>query len=165
MSRRPSFHLPAAAALALAVVATSGCSWFRKTNEMYAQSPETRPLEVPPDLTPPDTSKAMQLPGSVTRSQMSAPAASNTGFTVATPREQAFERVGEALAATTGVTVVSRAQILGTYDVDYAGSKFLVRVSQAGEGSYVSAVDPRGQAATGEAPVKLIAALKAALGG
>lgn len=165
MTRRTAIRLPVAATLAVALVATAGCSWFRKTNDLYAQSPETRPLEVPPDMTPPDTSKAMQLPGSVTRSSMTPPAASNTGFTVAVPREQAFERVATALAATQGVTVVSRAQILGTFDVDYESSQFLVRVSQAGEGSYISAVDPRGQAATGPAPQKLIAALRTALGG
>ena len=70
---------------------------------------------------------------------------------------------GEVLAATTGVTVVNRAQILGTYDVDYMGAKFLVRVTKVGDGAYVSAVDPRGLPPTGEAPVKLIGALKASI--
>ena len=53
---------------------------------------------------------------------------------------------------------------LGVYDVSYQGSNFLVRVSAVDAGAYVSAVDPRGQPATGEAPSKAIAALKAALG-
>jgi hypothetical protein len=69
------------------------------------------------------------------------------------------------LAATEGVTVASRAQILGTYDVSYGGANFLVRVTAVDAGVYVSAVDPRGLPASGEAPQKLIAALKAALGG
>ena len=172
---RPSAHpirFLAAAALAVAFLGASGCSWFRKGNELYAQSPENRPLEVPPDLNLPDTSGAMKLPGgdttqSVSRSSVGAAAASapdNTGFTVAGERDAVFDRIGEVLAATDGVTIASKAQILGTYDVDYEGSKFLLRVTKVQAGVYVSAVDPRGLPASGEAPVKLVAALKAALG-
>lgn len=161
----------AAAALAVAVLGASGCSWFRKGSELYAQSPENRPLEVPPDLNQPDTSGAMKLPDagqSVSRSSMPAPAASTantSGFTVPGDRDAVFARVGEALAATEGVTIASKAQILGTYDIDYQGSKFLLRVTKVEAGAYVSAVDPRGMPATGEAPTQLVAALKAALGG
>lgn len=157
-------------AVAVAVLGASGCHWFRKTNDLYAQSPESRPLEVPPDLNLPDTSGAMKLPaagtGSVSRSSMPGPAGStdsNTGFTVAGDRDAVFAKLGDALAATEGVTIASKAQILGTYDIDYAGSRFLLRVTKVPAGSYVSAVDPRGLAATGEGPVKLIATLKAAL--
>jgi uncharacterized lipoprotein len=165
------FRSIVAATLIVAVVGASGCRWFRKGNDLYAQSPESRPLEVPPDLDQPDTSGAMKMPpaagGSVTRSSMPAPAAStgsNTGFTVGGERDAVFGKIGEILAATTGATVVSKAQLLGTYDVDYEGSKFLVRVTKVDAGTYVSAVDPRGLPATGEAPAKLIAALKAGLG-
>jgi uncharacterized lipoprotein len=167
------FRSVVAAALVIAVVGASGCRWFRTGDDLYAQSPESRPLEVPPDLDQPDTSGAMKMPptaaagGSVTRSSMPAPAAStgsNTGFTVSGERDAVFAKVGEILAATTGATVVSKAQLLGTYDVDYEGSKFLVRVTKVDAGTYVSAVDPRGLPATGEAPTKLIAALKAGLG-
>jgi uncharacterized lipoprotein len=168
----PTFRFVAVAALAVAVLGASGCSWFRKGSELYAQSPENRPLEVPPDLNLPDTSGAMKLPGdasqSVSRSSMPAPSASapnNTGFTVAGDRDAVFAKVGEALAATEGVTIASKAQILGTYDLDYAGSKFLLRVTKVEAGTYVSAVDPRGMPAAGEAPAKLVASLKAALGG
>ncbi|MBR7559524.1 hypothetical protein KC218_23535, partial [Mycobacterium tuberculosis] len=62
-----------------------------------------------------------------------------------------------------GVTIASRAQLLGSYDVAYEGSNFLVRVVAVDAGAYISAVDPRGLPATAEAPVKLIAALKAKL--
>ena len=166
------FRSIVAATLIVAVVGASGCRWFRKGDDLYAQSPESRPLEVPPDLDQPDTSGAMKMPptaagGSVTRSSMPAPAAStgsNTGFTVTGERDAVFEKVGEILAATAGATVVSKAQLLGTYDVDFEGSKFLVRVTKVDAGTYVSAVDPRGLPATGEAPAKLIAALKAGLG-
>ena len=88
-----------------------------------------------------------------------------TGFTVAGERDDVFAKVGEALAATDGVTVASKAQLLGTYDVHYADSDFLVRVTKVDAGVYVSAVDPRGMPATSAPAVKLIAALQTALGG
>jgi uncharacterized lipoprotein len=167
----PSFRFLAVAALAVAVLAASGCSWFRKGNDLYAQSPESRPLEVPPDQTLPDTAGAMKLPGdatqSVSRSSMTpaaSPAPDNTGFTVQGDRDAVFDKIGEVLASTEGVTIASKAQILGTYDVDYEGSKFLLRVTKVQAGAYVSAVDPRGLPATGAAPTKLVSALKAALG-
>jgi uncharacterized lipoprotein len=177
--RLPSHTLRSAVVVALAVTVfgSTGCHWFHKKNDLYAMSPESRPLEVPPDLNLPDTSGAMKMPGadgqSVNRSSMPAPAAtsaataaaSNTGFTVPGDRDAVFAKVGDALAATQGVTIASKAQILGTYDIDYQGSKFLLRVVKVEAGTYVSAVDPRGLPASGEAPVKLIAALKTALGG
>lgn len=156
-------------AIALAVLGTAGCSWFRKTNELYAQSPETRPLEVPPDLDRPNTDGAMALPpvgGSVTRSDMAQPtSAQPNGFAVAGDRDEVFNRVGEALAGVQGLTVVNRAQLLGTYDVDYGDAKFLVRVTKTDSGVYIAAVDPRGMPAAGDPPIRLIAALKAAIGG
>lgn len=156
------------AVLVVAVFAASGCRWFRK-NGPYQQSAENRPLEVPPDLDRPNTEGAMGTPSSVTRSSLtSAPAAAAataTGFTVAGERDEIFNKVGEALAAVPGATIASKAQLLGSYDVGYEGSNFLVRVTKVDAGVYVSAVDPRGMAPTGPAPAKLMAALKAALGG
>ena len=160
----------AAAPLVALLLATglSGCHWFGKQNELYSQSAESRPLEVPPDLDRPDTSSAMALPetGSVTRSAMpAAGAAQPNGFAVAGERDAVFNRVGEVLARTEGLTVVNRAQLLGTFDVDYGDAKFLVRVTKTDTGAYVSAVDPRGLPAAGDPPARLIAALKAALAG
>ena len=156
---------PAAALLAVAML--SGCQWFRSDN-VFAEPEATRSLEVPPDLDLPNTAGAMPLPdaapGSVTRSSM-ASATPTSGFTVSGDRESMFEKVGEVLGATEGVTIASRAQVLGAYDVSYAGSNFLVRVSAVEGGTYVSAVDPRGVPASGDAPAKLIGILKAALGG
>ena len=156
------------AAIAVSVLGATGCKWFRKGSDLYAQSPESRPLEVPPDLDRPDTSSAMALPesGSVTRSTMpAAGGAQPNGFPVAGERDAVFNRVGEVLARTEGLTVVNRAQLLGTFDVDYGDTKFLVRVTKTDTGAYVSAVDPRGLPAAGDPPARLIAALKAALGG
>ena len=163
---RPLFRVLAIGLLAVAVLGTSGCKWFRKGSDLYAGSPETRPLEVPPDLDRPDTSTAMALPetGSVTRSGTAAAGGPQpNGFAVAGERDEVFARVGEVLAATEGLTVVNRAQLLGTYDVDYGDAKFLVRVTKTDTGAYVAAVDPRGLPAGGEPPQRLIAALQAAL--
>jgi hypothetical protein len=74
-----------------------------------------------------------------------------------------FGKVGDALATVDGVTIASRAQLLGSYDVAYEGSNFLVRVVGVDAGTYVSAVDPRGLPATDPAAVKLLGALKAKL--
>ena len=151
-------------ALVLLVVSVAGCSWFKKgAKGDYALAPEARPLEVPPDLTLPNTSGAMQVPTASQVGPTAAPAAG--GFNVTGSRDEAFTRVGEALAGVEGVAVASRAQLLGTYDVSYEGASFLVRVSAVEAGAYVSAVDPRGLPATSPAAVKLLAALKAKLGG
>ena len=165
------------ALLVVSVFAASGCRWFRKGNP-YQQSAETRPLEVPPDLDRPNTAGALGAPTSVTRSSLAggaaqpqsaagpqAQAAGGNGFTVAGERDQVFARLGEALAGVEGLTVASKAELLGTYDVSYAGSNFLVRVSKVDAGVYVSAVDPRGVAASGEAVARLMQSLKASLGG
>ena len=127
-----------------------------------------RPLEVPPDLDKPNTDAAMKMPATASANAAAPVAgagATPLGFTVPGERDAVFAKVGDALAAQAGVTIASKAQLLGTYDVDFEGAKFLVRVTKTDAGVYVSAVDPRGLPATGEAPVKLMAALKTALGG
>jgi uncharacterized lipoprotein len=170
MRAASTFSRPLALALlAVAVLGVSGCKWFRKGNPDYAMSPETRPLEVPPDLNLPNTAGAMKLPPSADQASTaqgpSGAVASASGFNVAGARDEVFTKLGDALAGVAGVTIASRAQLLGTYDVSYEGSNFLVRVVGVEAGAYVSAVDPRGLPATGAAPTKLIAALKAKLGG
>ena len=164
-STSPFLRPLALAVLAVAVLGVSGCKWFKKGNPDYALSAEARPLEVPPDLNLPDTAGAMKLPPPA--GQVSAQAgavASTTGFNVAGPRDEVFVKIGAALDGTDGVTVANRSQLLGTYDVSYEGTSFLVRVVAVEAGTYVSAIDPRGLPAAGSAP-KLITALKAKLGG
>ncbi|MBD7955187.1 hypothetical protein H9654_13360 [Stenotrophomonas sp. Sa5BUN4] len=174
-----TFRVLSIAILALGtVVATTGC--FKKgARGDYALAPEVRPLEVPPDLTAPaGAGKAATTgeTGSVLASQASrpapaaaagqapaAPANNASGFNVTAGKDQAFTDVGTALEAIEGLTIATRAQLLGSYDVAFEGSNFLVRVVAVNGGSYVSAVDPRGLPATADAPVKLIAALKAKL--
>ena len=169
---RSTVSLPRAAiagALVVGLVAVSGCSWLRKDNALYTA--QTRPLEVPPDLDLPRTTSAMEIPaGPVTASgtlaaAQSAPAGgTSTGFVIAGSRDEVFEKVDAALAAVDGLTIASRAKLLGAFDVNYLNSNFLVRVSKTEAGAYVSAVDPRGMPATGEAPVQVLAALRTALG-
>ena len=164
----PTPRTALAAALLLTLAATSGCAWFRKGHEMYAQSPENRPLEVPPDLDRPGAQAAMGAPAPTTASATApAPTAEGTaiGFITAGSREDVYAKVDAALAAVDGAEVASRAAALGVFDVNYQGSNFLVRVSAVEAGAYVSAVDPRGMPATGDAPTQLIAALRSAIGG
>lgn len=157
------------ALLAVAVAAsTTGC-FKRGVKGDYALAPEMRPLEVPPDLNLPATTGDNKVPTLASATKPAAPAAAapavgNTGFTIAGGKDDAFAKVGTALEGVEGVTIASRAQLLGSYDVAYEGSNFLVRVvAVVDAGAYISAVDPRGLPATAEAPVKLIAALKAKL--
>jgi uncharacterized lipoprotein len=170
MSSSPSFlRIAVLAALIIAVAGASGCRWFRKTDP-YAQDVADRPLELPPllDTASVEAASVNTASGSVTRSSLGGggtQAARSLGFNVSTDRAATFERVGQALAGIEGLTIASRAQLLGAYDVDYRGAKFLVRIADSGSGSVVSAVDPRGQPAQGEAPAALIAALKTAVDG
>lgn len=164
----PTSRTALAAALLLTLVATSGCAWFRKGNELYAQSPESRPLEVPPDLDRPRTQGQTGAPAPTTASATAptaAPMGIAIGFTAPGTREDVYAKVDAALAAIDGVEVASRAAALGVFDVNYQGSNFLVRVSAVEAGASVSAVDPRGLPATGDAPTQLIAALRSAIGG
>lgn len=153
-----------AGVLVLGVAAGSGCSWFRKGNALYAADPAQRPLEVPPELG--STAVDAPAPGPVTASGTIASAAqASSGFLVPGTRDEVFNKVGDVLGGTPGLTIASRAQLLGAFDVSYEGSNFLVRVADGQGGAYVSAVDPRGLPASGDAPGKLIAALKTALAG
>lgn len=154
-------------ALVVAGTATSGCSMFREGSRLYSGSADSRPLEVPPDL---DTTAASAATagGSVTASgaqRAAAGARSQNGFVVQGERDAVYARVGEVLAGVQGLTIASRAQLLGAYDVSYGGSNFLVRVTEGEGGMFVSVVDPRGLPITGEAPVRLIETLRGALGG
>jgi uncharacterized lipoprotein len=157
-----------AIAALVAVGLVSGCSWFRKDDGVYALPQEQRPLEVPPDLDRPRTDSAMQLPVTASSMAPAAPApsaAAPSGFTVPGNRDEVFDRVGQALAAIDGLTIASRAQLLGAYDVSHMGQNFLVRVTAVEAGVYVAVVDPRGLPAAGEGPAAVVAALKGALGG
>ena len=160
-----SFAILATATL----VGTTGC-FKRGAKGDYALAPEMRPLEVPPDLNVPGGSAGAQVPVLASQAGRPAPAAAATqapanaaGFTLPGSKDEVFGKVGTALEAVAGVKVASKAQLLGSYDVAYEGSDFLVRVVGVEAGAYISAVDPRGLPATGAAPTKLLGELKAKL--
>ena len=94
-----------------------------------------------------------------------APRPAANGFTIAGERDAVYQRVGQVLESIDGLQIASRAQLLGSYDVAYQGSNFLVRIVSVDAGAYVSAVDPRGLPATGEAATAVMAQLKAGLEG
>ncbi|MCF7750091.1 hypothetical protein KQ945_04995 [Bacillus subtilis subsp. subtilis] len=158
-----SFAILATATL----VGTTGC-FKRGAKGDYALAPEMRPLEVPPDLNAPGGSPAAQVPVLASQVAKPAPAAAQApanaaGFTVPGSKDEVFAKIGTALETVEGVKVASKAQLLGSYDVAYEGSDFLVRVVGVEAGAYISAVDPRGLPATGAAPTKLLGELKAKL--
>jgi uncharacterized lipoprotein len=166
MSRSPFPSRAVLAALVIATAATTGCSWFRRGDALYAGAPENRPLEVPPDLDAGASASTSASGASATASgtrQAAAAAQSSVGFVVPGSRDEVYARVGELLGGVEGLTIASRAQLLGAYDVTYGGASFLVRVTPTGEGVSVSAVDPRGLPASADAARRLIETLRSAL--
>ena len=167
----------ALAALAVAVLSTSGCSLFhgkKHRTEEYKLAAEARPLEVPPDLDRPSADAAMNLPSggsSVSASQVQprgsvtpvAPRESASAFIVPGTRDDVFTKLGTALAGVQGATVKNKSQLLGTYDVSYSGHDFLIRTATVTNGVHVSAIDPRGSIDASAEATKVIADLKAAL--
>jgi hypothetical protein len=160
------FPVARIALLAIAITATaSGCGWFHKGSKLYSGAVDARPLEVPPPLdTSATTASTTASSATSSATQQAAAQTSSLGFSVPGSRDDVYAKLGNALGGVPGAVIANRAPLLGAYDVNYAGSNFLVRVS-AGEGgtSYVAAVDPRGLPATGDAAKRLVAALKAAL--
>jgi hypothetical protein len=127
-------------------------------------------MPLPPDLNVPagQAAATAAVASSTLASQAARPAANpaaanNAGFTVPGTKEEVFAKVGTALESVEGVKIASKAQLLGSYDVAFEGSDFLVRVVAVDAGAYVSAVDPRGMPATAAAPTKLLGELKAKL--
>lgn len=168
---RPTVSLPRLAIAGLVLgtlVATSGCSWFRRSNDLYAMPPEDRPLEVPPEMVATD---AAAETGTVTASGTIAAAqearqAAVTGFTVEeADRDAVYAAVDAALSGMEGVEIASRTELLGAFDLDYRGHNFLVRVTGDAGRVQVSAMDPRGAPATGPEVEALMATLEAEVAG
>ncbi len=146
---KPNLSLTrSAVALVIAVTSLSGCSWFhRDTVEYYKKAQETRPLEVPPDLDSPVTSKELVVPGaaapaaparsaaavsatpaaaSVASAASVAPPSSITAegneLHVADSVDSTFQRVGLALERAQVGTVSSRDAAAHSYAFDFNGS-------------------------------------------
>jgi uncharacterized lipoprotein len=152
-------------AVVVALASTSGCHWvkhkFSSKND-YSTSPESRPLEVPPDLNAPDTSNAMAIP---TASGLSSggSATGAGGITVAGTSADNWPKVGAILAATDGVVINGRAEALSSYDVSYQGQDFLIRIEDVNGQSHIIAISSNGQVLRAGPASVLLATLKAKL--
>ena len=141
--------------------AGSGCRWFKeKTN--YMSSKETQPLEVPPGLSLPDTSTATGVPA-VSTASGTQPGASATDINLPGSATDLYPKIGAALESITGVTIKGRSEALGSYDVNYQGVDFLVRVQDSNGGSRLMALSPDGRFLTGGAAGALMTQVKSKL--
>jgi uncharacterized lipoprotein len=147
----------------LSVLASTGCGWFRGRSG-YESSPESRPLEVPPDLDRPSADPSMQLPPRADDPSAARGPVTGTSFMIADDTDSAWRRLGLALDRIEGVTIDSRAQVLAVYNVSFEGESFLVKVAADGEGSRISTVSAEGQELTTGAAGKLLALLRERLG-
>lgn len=149
------------AAAATALLASAGCSLFRgKTG--YELSPESRPLEIPPDLDAPTTGEGLVVPTVAPSAGRTAPPAQ--AFTLGDTPTSVFGRVGIALERIEGVSISERSQLLGVYTVSYEGETFLVRVSPEGQGARVAAATSDGREINAGAGAKLLGLLRQRLG-
>lgn len=143
------------AVLAGALLASSGCSWFRgKTG--YELSPESRPLEIPPDLNAPVSDSAMSIP-QVSAAQRGL---ESGAFGLQDSPMSAYGRVGIALGRIDGVVISERSQLLTVYTVRYEGESFLIRIAPQGEGARVSAASSEGRELSSGAGAKLLGLLR-----
>ena len=88
-----------------------------------------------------------------------------SSFEVRDAAGETWRRVGLALERIDGVAITNRAQLLGSYEVNYRGESFLVRVQQGqGETSTVTAVNAAGQSVGTGAATELLGMLRQRLG-
>lgn len=146
-----------------ALLATlAGCSWFRgKTG--YEQSPESRPLSIPPDLDTPTQDSTLAIPEPSARAGQ-APVASAAAFSVADSRDGALRRLGLALERLEGVEVTGSAQALGAFNVRFEGEDFLIRVVESGGVTRIEAVGANGAVINSGPAGRLLGMLRQRLG-
>jgi uncharacterized lipoprotein len=158
--RSATIRSVAALTLLSCLLGASGCSWLRGASP-YEQSPESRPLEVPPDLSLPNTTQAMRIPsGAVAPAAASTATAAAAAFVLSDSKASAWRRVGVALERIEGVTLGERVELVGAYNLSYRGESFLVRVAEAGEGTRISAVAADGSEANSAAASALLGVLR-----
>jgi uncharacterized lipoprotein len=157
--RSASLRPALAIGLAVCVALVSGCSWFRAASP-YEQSPENRPLEVPPDLSLPNTTQAMRIPETPAAAPVRAPAAASQAFVLADDKASAWRRVGLALDRIDGVSVGERVELAGVFNVSYRGESLLIRLAPEGAGTRVAAVNSGGAEATSAAASSLLGELR-----
>lgn len=145
----------ALAGLVGVLLVSSGCSWFRSKTG-YELSPESRPLEIPPELSMPASDSAMAIPpASVTR-----PADVSGAFTLGDVPMSAYGRIGIALGRIDGVVINERSQLLTAYTVSYEGETFMIRIAAQGDGTRVSAVSTEGRELGSDASTQLLGQLR-----
>lgn len=160
MTSNSRFLSRALLAVVVAALATgTGCSWFRGKSG-YENSPESRPLEVPPDLDRPVADTSMTVPAVAGTAGAAAAPATGAPFTLGDDLAGAWRRVGLALDRIEGVTVGERAEVLNVYNVTFEGESFLIKLAAEGEGTRVSAVSQDGSELASGAAGKLLTQLR-----
>lgn len=149
-------------AVAIALLTTSGCSWFRGKSG-YDLSPESRPLEIPPDLDTPASEAGLRIPEITAAAPQQRSNVSGAFILQDTPMG-AYGRVGIALGRIEGVTISERSQLLTVYTVSYEGEAFLIRIAAKDDGARVVAVTTEGREISAGAGAKLLGLLRERLG-
>lgn len=179
MSRSP-LRRPLVGGIVLALAASSlvGCAWFRQP-PAYLASTQAPPLQLPAGLLAPGSVSALVVPataaGRVAPGEAppdlagllpAAPAADAqaASFLLDDSRENAFRRVGLALERIDGVGLRNPVVALNAFEVEYAGERFLLRLSAEEGAIRVDAMSPEGLLLDSAAARKLLAALRERLG-
>lgn len=130
-------HFPAHGFVPTLIVATTllgGCGWFHRDRaEYYKGAQETRPLEVPPDLDAPPTTRELVVPGATAAGASSSSAASvgsappttaagPVDLHVADTVDNAYQRVGLALERAQLGKVASKDDAAHSYAYDFDGA-------------------------------------------
>ena len=99
----------------VALLSVGGCSWLKRGSG-YEQSPENRPLEVPPDLDSPAVDTSMAIPDTNLASQRA-----GQFVQLFDNVDTAWDRLGTELDAMDGVQVKERSKLLSVYTVQFQG--------------------------------------------
>lgn len=128
----------AVATALLVLLSAGGCGWFKRGSG-YEQSPENRPLELPPDLDSPAVDTSMAIPDTSLASQRA-----GQYVQLFDNVDKAWDRLGPELDAMDGVQVKERSKLLSVYTVQFQGQEFLLRIRADGQGSRITAVGQDG---------------------
>lgn len=131
---RHSFVRFSAPTLIVAATLLSGCGWFHRDRvDYYKGAQETRPLEVPPDLDAPSSTRELVVPGSTGAAARTGAAASGVSSAppsvsggpadlhVADTVDNAYQRVGLALDRAQLGKVASKDDSAHSYAYDFEG--------------------------------------------
>ena len=145
------------ATVLVALLSVGGCSWFKRSSG-YEQSPENRPLELPPDLDSPAVDNSMAIPDTNLASQRA-----GQFVQLFDNVDTAWDRLGTELDSMDGVQVKERSKLLSVFTVQFQGEEFLLRIRAEGQGSRITAVGQDGQQLNTGYARQLLDALRARL--